>query len=436
MFKFADERDWFLRKRFGMFLHWGIYSVGGWHEQEWQRRGMSREQYLKYADMFNPVDFNPRQWLDLMQDAGMEYVCLTTKHHDGFCLWDTGQTSFNCMNTPYKKDIVGMLAEECHSRQVPLVLYYSVVDWHQPNYPNQGRHHELPTPTDASQQDWGKYMEFLKAQIRELCTNYGKIGGIWWDMNVPEVKDPSVDALIRSLQPGAVINNRGFSDGDFGTPERDWGEKETAGAARFATPVEACQSVGSQSWSYRENEDYFSAAYLTRAIDSFLARGANYLLNVGPDGRGVIPPPARRLLRRVGGWMGRVKESLYNTQPLSDFTGRRQCWFTTSGNSLYAHFRSPTETRRLNLYPLAHEPLRVTLLNTGEVLPWELSLLPENCWKGREKTISVSDIPLSLGGEEALVVKLEFAQLPEFLSQAAGRAEGVSSASHVAKAEG
>ena len=140
---FNDGRDWFFEKRFGLMVHWGIYSVGARHEQELQRMKTPVAVYESYARRFDPVKFDPAQWLDMAQEAGMEYLVFTTKHHDGFCMWDTAQTDYNIMHTPYGRDVVGLLAEECHKRNFPLVLYYSVVDWHHPAYPNLGRHHEI-----------------------------------------------------------------------------------------------------------------------------------------------------------------------------------------------------------------------------------------------------------------------------------------------------
>ena len=220
MQRFGDGRDWFFEKRYGMFVHWGLYAVGEWHEQDQWRRGIPRAAYEPLIHQFNPVKFDPERWLDILQDAGMEYLTVTSKHHDGFCLWDTRQTDFNVMRSPYGKDIVGLLADACHKRSIPLSLYYSVVDWHHPSYPNQGRHHELPAPVEGDKPDWDAYMAFLVAQIRELCTSYGEIHGIWWDMNVPKHLDPSVNDMIRRLQPKAVVNNRAFDEGDFSTPER------------------------------------------------------------------------------------------------------------------------------------------------------------------------------------------------------------------------
>ena len=225
MKRFGDLRDWFFEKRFGLFVHWGIYSVGERHEQELWRFGTPREEYERYAECFNPVNFNPRAWLDAAENAGMQYLVFTAKHHDGFCMWDTHETDFNIMNTPYRRDVLGMLADECHKRNFPLVIYYSAVDWHHPQYPNLGRHHEIVTAPEKHDMD--AYMRFLKAQVRELCTNYGTIHGFWWDMNVPKYVDDSVNEMIRNLQPAAVINNRGYGEGDFSTVE----EAQAAGVA-------------------------------------------------------------------------------------------------------------------------------------------------------------------------------------------------------------
>ncbi len=134
--RFGDGRDWFFEKRFGLFVHWGLYAIAGWHEQHQWRGRVPREEYVQLAKQWNPVKYDPEAWLDLAQAAGMKYLCITTKHHDGFCLWNTQQTTYNTMNTPYGKDVIKMLADACHRRRFPLCLYYSIADWHQPTYPN------------------------------------------------------------------------------------------------------------------------------------------------------------------------------------------------------------------------------------------------------------------------------------------------------------
>jgi alpha-L-fucosidase len=401
--RFGDGRDWFFEKRFGMFVHWGLYAIPAVHEQYQQRYGIPRKEYEKYAKIWNPVDFEPERWLDLMQEAGMKYITFTTKHHDGFCLWDTKQTSFNVMNTPYKKDIVGMLADACHKRDIPISFYYSVVDWHNPYYPNKGRHHELPAPEKGDKPDWGKYMEFVKAQVRELCTNYGKVSGFWWDMNVPEYKDPSINDMIRELQPDAVINNRGFDEGDFGTPERDY-HKGLSDMKAFTKPTEACQSVGMQSWGYRKDEDYYADRYLMMSIDSYLSRGANYLLNVGPDDKGVIPGMSAGILKRIGRWYDHVEESYAGAKLVTGKIKNNSIMVTSKDNTLYIHLNSLPVGNTASLYPLTTLPAKAELLNTGQ----ELRCVVERKPYEKEAFLWVQNIPVNELSNEIPVLKLEF----------------------------
>lgn len=407
--RFGDGRDWFFRRRFGMFVHWGLYAIPGWHEQHQWRFRVPRAEYVKLAQQWNPTRYDPDAWLDLMQAAGMQYVCLTTKHHDGFCLWDTKQTAFNTMNTPYGKDIVGMLADACHRRDVPLCLYYSIADWNHPNYPNQGRHHELPGPVEGDRPDWDAYLAFLKAQVRELCTNYGTIHGFWWDMNVPQHVDRSINAMIRQLQPMAVINNRGFDEGDFGTPERDF-EQDTASA--FPKPVEACQSVGMESWGYREDEDYYTDRHLMRSIDRYLARDANYLLNVGPKPDGTIPEPAAAILKRIGAWHASVKEAFEEVEPAPGLTANRNTLLTRRGNTLYVHLNPDPTGDGVKLKPLATMPRKATLLNDGREVRCEVDLVPSEHVEHRPY-LRLADLPANAMANMVMVVKLEFDELPE-----------------------
>jgi alpha-L-fucosidase len=406
--RFGDGRDWFFEKRFGLLLHWGIYAIPGWHEQHQWRARVARDEYAKLAAQWNPVQYNPDAWLDLAAAAGMKYVCFTTKHHDGFCLWDTKQTPYNTMHTPYGRDVLKMLADACHRRGFPLCLYYSCVDWHQPNYPNQGRHHELP-PQPGDEPDFGKYLEFLKAQVRELCTNYGEIHGFWWDMNVPKHVDPSINAMIRQLQPKAVINNRGYDDGDFGTPERDY-EKDQGQPLTRRT--EANQSVGCESWGYRRDEDYYTDRHLLRSIDKYLARDANYLLNVGPTPEGTIAPEAAAILRRVGTWYHAVKESLEGVVPASSYTVNRDVLLTRRDNTLYVHlFKEPTSAA-VKLNPLQITPRRATLLNTGAPVEFAVDLVP-NEHVEHKPCLRLRKLPVNELANTVLVVKLEFDRLPE-----------------------
>lgn len=404
--KFGDSRDWFFEKRYGMFVHWGIYSIPAWHEQHQWRARVPRSEYVKLADKWNPKKFNPEEWLDTMEMAGMKYITITTKHHDGFCLWDTKQTKFNTMNTPYKKDIIGLLADSCHRRNVPLCLYYSIADWNHPNYPNQGRSHELAGPEAGDQPDWDKYMEFLKAQVRELCTNYGKISGFWWDMNVPAFKDPSVNEMIRKLQPSAVINNRGFDEGDFGTPERDF-DTAAVEVKAFERPTEACQSVGMESWGYKKDEDYYTDGHLIRSIDRYLARDANYLLNVGPTGEGMIPEQSLAILESIGEWYISVEESFVNVEAAPQLVSSSDVLITVRGKTVYIHFNKNTIGNGFKLKPVNVMPVKAVLLNNNKRVDCVVDLSPGD-HMDQKKYLRLRNLPANEMANSVMVVKLEF----------------------------
>jgi alpha-L-fucosidase len=404
--RFGDDRDWFFNKRYGMFIHWGLYSIPGWHEQHQWRARVPRAEYVKLAGQWNPLKFNPEEWLDTMEMAGMKYITITTKHHDGFCLWDTKQTKFNTMNTPYKRDIIGMLSDACHKRSIPLCLYYSIADWNHPNYPNQGRHHELAGPEDGDQPDWNKYMEFLKAQVRELCSNYGKINGFWWDMNVPLYKDPSINQMIRTLQPAAVINNRGFDDGDFGTPERDF-DTAAAEAKAFERPTEACQSVGMESWGYKKDEDYYTDGHLIRSIDRYLARDANYLLNVGPTGEGLIPAESRGILERLGVWYSSVKESFENVEAAPQLISSRDVLVTSRDKTIYIHFNRGLPGNGFKVKPINIMPEKAVLLNNNSHVECMVNMSPSDHLE-QKSYLRLRGLPANEMANTVLIVRLDF----------------------------
>jgi alpha-L-fucosidase len=403
--RFGDGRDWWFEKRFGLFIHWGIYSINGWHEQDQWRRRIPRAEYARLAQRWNPVKFDPNAWLDLAQTAGMQYLCVTTKHHDGFCLFESKYTDYNSVNTPYGKDVIRLLAEACHRRDFPLCLYYSIADWHHPNYPNQGRHHEL-LPQAGDLPDLDKYTHFVKAQVRELCTNYGEIHGFWWDMNVDKRVDWSINAMIRQLQPKAVINDRGYDEGDFGTPERDF-TSDGEVLLSFEKRTEACQAVGSESWGYRIEEDYYTDRHLIRSIDKYLARDANYLLNVGPAPDGTIPELSSTILKRIGKWYHAVKESFAGAVPCSQLTANRDVLLTRKGNTLYVHLQKDALTDGVKLKPLARMPKKAMLLNTGQPVECSLARVPSG-HKEQRGWLRLRKLPVNQLANTVLVVKLEF----------------------------
>ena len=405
MRSFGDGRDWFLKKRYGMFVHWGLYAVNGYHEQEIYRKGLSREVYESLIHQFNPVSFNPDRWIDLMMDAGMEYITLTTKHIDGFCLWDTKETDFNVMNTPYRKDILGMLSEACARRGIPLCLYYSCADMHHPAYPNQGRPYEHAQPEPGDQPDLDVYIAYVRKQMTELCTRYGKISGIFWDANVLKHEDPGINAMIRRLQPDAVINDRGYDPGDYSTPERDFDRERIEKLTMFDKPTEACQSTGMESWGYREEEHYYSSKYLMQCIDHTLALGGNYLLNVGPKADGTIPVESAEILIKIGVWYKAVREAFDGTSTASEMIARHDVAVTKKGNSLYLHFfKDPTGTSVL-LASLDVHPSRVTLLNDGRTLSWRRDMGIRQGQQGLE-SLRIVRLPVDEFLQQVMVVKI------------------------------
>ena len=408
-FRFGDGRDWFFSKPFGMFVHWGLYAIPAWHEQVQQRRGMQRAAYEELIASFNPQQFDPDAWLDVAASAGMTSLCFTTKHHDGFCLWDTRQTDFNVMQSPYGKDILGLLAEACQRRGVPLSLYYSIVDWHHPNYPNQGRNHELPGPEPGDTPDLERYLRFLNEQVRELCTNYGEIHGFWWDNNRTDVRDPSINEMIRKLQPNAVINDRGFDDGDFGTPERDY-DSYVNEVAAFDRPTQAVESVGHESWGYKADEDYHADSYLIRSIDKILAKGGVYLLNVGPTADGAIPPEAVRILQTIGRWYAAVNVAFHPAVPAPGETENRDVLLTRNGNNLYVHLYKPPPTSRVHLKPIRTLPKQAVLLNTGVPVETCVDFLPSEAVtdSGHHEYLRLRNLPVNDLADTVMVVQLTF----------------------------
>ncbi len=407
--RFGDGRDWFYENRFGMFVHWGLYAIPAWHEQILWRGQYRRRDYEKLVSRFNPVDYDPDRWLDAAEAAGMEYVCFTTKHHDGFCMWDTRQTDYSIMATPYGRDTLAMLAEACERRHVKLCLYYSLPDWHHPNYPNLGRHHEMFGPREGDEPDEQAYLDYVRRQVRELLTGYGPVHAFFWDVNVAEFHDPSINDMIRELQPSALINDRGPGPGDYSTPER-----HVPPGREFSRPTEACQSMGRESWGYRSDEDYYSHLFLMQSIDRILAMGGNYLLNVGPKADGTLPDECVTGLKRIGDWYGRVREAFDGTLPASHMLSTTETHLfryddvllTRRGNTFYVHAPQALHTGGIVLDGLVHEPESVVLLNDGRKLEWALDVIP---WRWTQKPcLRIRDLPVNEITDEVLVARIEF----------------------------
>ncbi len=263
----------------------------------------------------------------------------------------------------------------------------------------------------ATSRIWRSIWNFVKGQVRELCTNYGQIHEFWWDMNVDKHHDPSINDMIRKLQPAAVINNRGYDAGDFGTPERDY-DSTGEEVLRFDKLTEANQSVGSESWGFRKDEDYYTDVHLMRSIDKYLARDANYLLNVGPMSDGTIGPNETAILGRIGKWYNAVKEAMENAEPCSELISNRNVLLTRKGNNLYVHLHREPLTEAVKLGPIDVAPRRATLLNDGRPVEFAVELLPSE-YIGQKKCLRLRNLPANELADTVMVVKLEFDHFPD-----------------------
>ena len=392
--------------KFGMFVHWGIYAQTGVQEQAYARMDMARDEYEALATTFNPVKYDPEKWVLLAKEAGMEYICFTTKHHDGFCMWDTKYTDYNIMNTPYGKDVLKMLADACRKHGMLLSLYYSCPDWHHPYGYNPASPHQQKAGM-RSDINPEIYREYVKNQITELLTNYGEIYTLFWDIP-PKIDDPSINELVRRLQPNIYINDRGYDKGDFSTPEREY---QAADNARFTRMTEACNSLGEQSWGYRSNEDFYSKRFLLSAIDRIMALGGSYLLNVGPDANGEITEEYASRLRRIGDWYNRMEGALVCHEPdNSRYNIRHNKPIVTKKNGKsYFHFNEGIISSALAFEFFPKKPKSVRLMNTGEQLKAEIADLPEYSAHGIALThLHITGIPIDDLADEPIVIEIDW----------------------------
>lgn len=390
-------------RRLGMFIHWGIYSAGGWHEQERMRRGVARAEYEKTRTArFTAEKYDADAFVAAAKSLGADYIVFTSKHHDGFCLWDTATTDFNVMNTPAKRDVLKELADACRRGGLKLGLYYSNPDWHHPAAYNPKSTHQVP-PEKGDRPDMPAYQAYVKAQVTELLTKYGDICCFFWDIPT-KIDAPEMNALVRILQPGILINDRGWGKGgDYSTPER--GVPARAAFTRF---TEACDSVGAQSWGYRADEDYRTVRYLTRTIDRTLSKGGNFLLNVGPKADGTIPAESLDILRRVGDWYGKVRESYRGVETVTNLVAGATV--TRRGGTVYLHYPDGVEATGLDLAPLATAPAAAKVLNDGTVPTCAVTTLPTR-WR-RPPAVHLSGLPADALSAEAVVIRLDLRESP------------------------
>ncbi len=362
------ERDkrmgWFRDARFGLFIHWGLYAIpaGEWQGKQTGGTGewiMTNAQipvpdYEPLLAQFNPVKFNALQWVKLAKRAGMKYVIITSKHHDGFCLFDAKNSDWDVMSTPFKRDILKELAVACKAEGMRLCFYHSIMDWHEPDYLPRRPWDKRP----ADPASFPAYIEYMKAQLKQLVKEYGPLGIMWfdgeWESTWTHDMGKELYSYVRSLQPSIIVNNRvdkgrqgmqglnkeGDFAGDYGTPEQ-----EVPATGLPGVDWESCITMN-DTWGFRKNDtNWKSAPDLIRMLVDVASKGGNLLLNVGPTAEGLIPEASVERLEAMGAWMRKNAESIHGTtaSPIG-----RPDWgrATKKGSKVYLHvFNWPADGR-------------------------------------------------------------------------------------------
>ncbi len=372
-----DERmAWWRDAKFGMFIHWGAYSIiggergtniaGGGAEWAMDKLDYTVEEYEKFPRMFNPELFDADAWVTMAKNAGMKYIVITSKHHDGFGLWDSKVSNYDIMDTaPFKRDILKELSEACKKQGIIFCFYYSIVDWHHPQaqgnlYPNYNiAQHNDPSVVNPKFPEY--YKNYLKPQVKELLTNYGDIGVVWfdgdWISDYTTEMGKDLYKFIREIQPNTIVNNRvdkgrkgmegmdeeGDFAGDFGTPEQEIPD------TGIDSDWEACMTMNG-SWGYKPSDNKWkSSEDLIQKLVDIVSKGGNFLLNIGPDGFGRFPSESIRRLQAMGEWTKANGEAIYGASA-SPFEKPKWGRYTEKDGVIYAHVFEWPKTGTLKLH--------------------------------------------------------------------------------------
>ncbi len=389
---YEKRMEWYQDARFGMFIHWGLYAIPA--RGEWVRstERIPKEDYMEFFREFDPVDYDPKIWAKLAKEAGMKYVVLTAKHHEGFCLFDSQYTDFKSTNTKCGRDLVAEYVEAVRAEGLKVGLYFSLLDWYHEDYPHYGdqNHPMRDDPAYSNEnRDFNRYLTFLHDQVREICTNYGKLDILWFDFSYGDLRGEAWKAtelvkMVRSYQPDVIIDNRlevsgeGFGSlaagnptpfhGDFVSPEQiipPHGLKDVNGKDLI---WEACVTMNNH-WGYcREDTCFKPASMLIKKLVECVSKGGNLLLNVGPDAKGNIPEESVKILGEIGKWMKKNGGSIYGCGK-SGLEKPEWGRVTKKDNKLFFHVFENT-VGPLPLPGVRKEKIqRVRMLSTGAYVP-------------------------------------------------------------------
>jgi len=391
-------RKAFADSKFGIFLHWGLYSLFAQGEWYMTNQNIDCHEYAKAAQAFYPHRFDAEKWVSAIQNSGARYLTFTTRHHEGFSMWNTKQSDYNIMHTPYGRDVLQQLADECHRQGIKLHLYYSHIDWTRDDYPS-GRTGLGTGRTGKA--DWPHYYDFMNRQLTELLTQYGPVGAIWfdgwWDHDQDSVPfdwqlGPQYE-LIHRLQPACLIGNNHhqvpFEGEDIQIFERDVPGENKAGLSgqdiSNRLPLETCQTMNGM-WGYKiVDQDYKSARELVRLLVRTSGKGANLLLNIGPQPDGSLPDTALSRLEEMGEWLRRHGTSIYGTTG-GEVTDGENFVSTRKGETLYLHVLNDTlqeisfpSTRKIKKVRRHDDlsPLKFTQQKGRVTIP---VTIPKGCW--------------------------------------------------------
>lgn len=358
MYENFKRSDWFRHDRFGMFIHWGLYSIPA--RGEWVRGNEKYrdEDYYKFFEEFNPTDYNPKEWAKIAKEAGMKYAVLTAKHHDGFCLFDSEYTDWKSTNTPCKRDLVREFLEAFRAEGIKVGLYYSLIDWNHAAYPAY-QHHAHPHRDEDEykvREPFENYLKYMHAQVEELCTKYGHLDIMWYDYSYGEMMGEKWEAtklvnMVRSYFPDIILDNRleasgqgmgsiasekpELYSGDFTSPECIIPPEGILNVIGEPIPWEACITLN-DNWGYAASDsNYKDSTLVVRKLVECVSKSGNLLLNVGPDAYGRIPDKSIEILKGVGIWMKKHSESIYGCMK-SEFPKPEWGRYTQNGKDVYA----------------------------------------------------------------------------------------------------